>query len=85
MLTITQFKGEGTIDQQSAFLKQAIPWLDNNACVYRYAFFGSADPDKALLWYDGPDLSPIGIQYTYTPYGASSMKRDERKEIAFQA
>ncbi|KAH6647923.1 glycosyl hydrolase catalytic core-domain-containing protein [Truncatella angustata] len=68
---ITEFEAYGSIDQQSAFLKQAIPWLDNNSCVYRYAYFGAADPSKSLLMYDGPTLSPMGIQYTYTPYGGT--------------
>ncbi|KAH8646132.1 glycosyl hydrolase catalytic core-domain-containing protein [Xylariales sp. PMI_506] len=69
---VTEFEGYGSVDQQSAFLKQAIPWLDNNDCVYRYAYFGVADPDTILLENGGPDLSPIGIQYTYTPYGGTS-------------
>ena len=50
------------------FLSQAIPWLDNNACVYRYAYFGTADNDKILLENGGPTLSPIGVQYTFSAY-----------------
>jgi len=65
---LTEFEGYGTVDQQSSFLSQAIPWLDANPCVYRYAYFGVADPDTILLENGGPSLSPIGIQYTYTAY-----------------
>jgi hypothetical protein len=50
------------------FLSQAIPWLDNNACVYRYAHFETADNDKILLKNEGPSLSPIGVQYTFSAY-----------------
>ncbi|KAH8883304.1 hypothetical protein GQ53DRAFT_786937 [Thozetella sp. PMI_491] len=81
---ITEFKGYGSVDEQSAFLKQAIPWLDNNSCVYRYAYFGVADPDKVLLQNGGPALSPIGVQYTFTPYGKASMKRQEPKGITWE-
>ncbi|KAK3936621.1 hypothetical protein QBC46DRAFT_25011 [Diplogelasinospora grovesii] len=66
---ITEFEGYGTVDEQSAFLKAVIPWLDDNDCVYRYAYFGTADPDQVLLQNGGPALSPIGVQYTFTPYG----------------
>lgn len=48
---------------QSAFLAQAIPWLDNTPCVDRYAWFGSADPDTNLLVGHGPQLSALGEQY----------------------
>lgn len=68
-----QFQAYGTIDEQSAFLEQAIPWLDNNSCVYRYAYFGVADPNQSLLENGGPALSALGVQYTFTPYGQASM------------
>ena len=72
-----QFQAYGTIDQQSAFLKKAIPFLDNNSCVFRYAYFGAADPSKIFLQNNaGPALSPLGVQYAFTPYG-QAQKRDE--------
>lgn len=64
----SQFEAYGTVDEQSAFLSQAIPWLDNNACVYRYAYFGTANNDLILVENGGPSLSPIGVQYTFSPY-----------------
>ncbi|KAB5571868.1 glycosyl hydrolase catalytic core-domain-containing protein [Coniochaeta sp. 2T2.1] len=74
---ITEFQAYGTIDQQSAFLKKAIPFLDNNSCVFRYAYFGAADPSKIFLQNNvGPALSPLGVQYAFTPYG-QAQKRDE--------
>jgi hypothetical protein len=84
---LKQFQAYGTTDQQSAFLSQAIPWLDNNSCVYRYAYFGDADPSKIFLQNNvGPALSPLGIQYAFTPYGQAS-KRDEvsRTAVAWTA
>jgi hypothetical protein len=69
----SQFEAYGSIDEQSAFLKQAIPWLDNNPCVYRYAYFGTANNDASLVENGGPSLSPLGVQYTFTPYGQASM------------
>ncbi|KAN0104878.1 glycoside hydrolase family 128 protein [Hyaloscypha variabilis] len=65
---ITEFEGYGTVDEQSSFLSEAIPWLDNNACVYRYSYFGTADNDEILLENGGPALSPIGVQYTFSAY-----------------
>ncbi|KAH8902330.1 hypothetical protein BR93DRAFT_261629 [Coniochaeta sp. PMI_546] len=84
---ITEFQAYGTIDQQSAFLKQAIPWLDNNSCVYRYAYFGAADPSKIFLQNNvGPALSPLGVQYAFTPYGQASKRDDEnRAAVAWTA
>jgi hypothetical protein len=79
---LTQFQAYGTIDQQAAFLRKAIPWLDNNSCVYRYAYFGAADPSKIFLNNNvGPALSSLGVQYAFTPYGKAS-KRGERDTAA---
>ncbi|XWX02060.1 hypothetical protein V2A60_010092 [Cordyceps javanica] len=66
---INRFQGIGTIDQQSDFLRKAIPFLDNNSCVYRYSYFGTADNSKVLLDNGGPKLSGLGVQYTFSPYG----------------
>ncbi|KAK5987015.1 Alkali-sensitive linkage protein 1 [Cladobotryum mycophilum] len=69
---ITEFQGFGSAAEQSAFLKKAIPFLDNNACVTRYAYFGTADNSKVLLQNGGPGLSPLGIQYAFSPYGSGN-------------
>ncbi len=69
VLTVVKFQAYGSIDEQSTFLRSAIPFLDNNACVYRYAYFGTADNSKVLLDNGGPALSPLGVQYTFSPYG----------------
>ncbi|KAK3181589.1 hypothetical protein K4F52_007144 [Lecanicillium sp. MT-2017a] len=69
-LWITEFQGLGSIDDQSEFLRKAIPFLDNSPCVYRYAYFGTADNSKVLLQDNGPHLSPLGVQYTFSPYGS---------------
>jgi len=61
---LTEFEGL-PVDPvaQSQFMAQALPWLDDNPCVDRYAWFGSADPDKNLLVASGPELSALGNQY----------------------
>ncbi|KAF3766763.1 hypothetical protein M406DRAFT_253877, partial [Cryphonectria parasitica EP155] len=51
--------------QQNTFLQQAINFLDNEPCVERYAYFGSADGDESLLANGGPALSTLGKQYAY--------------------
>ncbi|KAK2608943.1 hypothetical protein QQS21_002519 [Conoideocrella luteorostrata] len=70
---ITEFQGFGSIDEQQNFLKKAMPFLDKNDCVYRYAYFGTADNSKVLLENDGPNLSSLGTQYAFSPYGAGSL------------
>lgn len=65
---ITEFQGFGSIDDESAFLDQAIPYLDSNPCIYRYAYFATSDIEQDFLENGGPSLSPLGIQYTYTAY-----------------
>ncbi|QKX62006.1 uncharacterized protein TRUGW13939_09162 [Talaromyces rugulosus] len=67
---ITEFQAFGSIDDQSNFLRSAIPFLDNNPCVYRYSYFGTADNSKVLLQDDGPSLSGLGVQYAFSPYGS---------------
>ncbi|KAF3400913.1 Alkali-sensitive linkage protein 1 [Talaromyces pinophilus] len=66
---LTEFQAYGSIDDQSNFLRSAIPFLDDNDCVYRYAYFGTADNSKVLLENGGPSLSPLGVQYTFSAYG----------------
>jgi hypothetical protein len=69
LLTYEKFQAYGTIDDQSNFLRSAIPFLDDNDCVYRYAYFGTADNSEVLLENGGPSLSPLGVQYTFSAYG----------------
>jgi len=65
---ITEFQGYGTIDEESSFLDQAIPFLDGLDCIYRYAYFATADPEKDFLENGGPSLSPLGVQFTFSAY-----------------
>lgn len=46
-------------------MKKALPWLDNKACVERYAYFGTANNNKDLLVGNGPRFSPLGYDYVY--------------------
>lgn len=64
---LTEFQGYGTIDEQSTFLEKAIPFLDEESCVKRYAYFGTANGgNTAFLENGGPGLSPIGVQFTFS-------------------
>ncbi|KAL7966811.1 hypothetical protein HDV63DRAFT_384024 [Trichoderma sp. SZMC 28014] len=70
---ITEFQAGGTPDQEAQFLQSAIPFLDNNPCVYRYSYFGTADNAKDLLSNGGPSLSALGLQYAFSPYGSGNL------------
>ncbi|KUI61525.1 Alkali-sensitive linkage protein 1 [Cytospora mali] len=67
---VTEFMPLGndsvTIEQ---FVQEAIDWLDEQDCVERYAYFGTADGYTSLLHNGGPPLSPLGKTYAFTPYG----------------
>ncbi|ATY59950.1 Glycoside superfamily [Cordyceps militaris] len=66
---VTEFEGSGSAEEQSQFIRKALPFLDNNDCVYRYSYFGTADNSKTLLDGGGPGLSGLGVQYTFSPFG----------------
>ena len=64
-----QFEGLGSIDQQSNFIANVIPILDNDPQIDRYSYFGMASGASSFLWNDGTDnLSPLGEQYAITPF-----------------
>lgn len=65
ILTILQFKGWGNENEQIAFLKKAIPFLDNNDCIERYSYFGINNSNKDLIKGNGPDMSNLGLWYGY--------------------
>jgi hypothetical protein len=56
---ITEFQNTGSPDEQVTFLQSAIPWLNNNTMVGRYAYFYVAD--GYLL--SGTSLSEVGQAY----------------------
>ncbi|KAK2614910.1 hypothetical protein N8I77_001699 [Diaporthe amygdali] len=68
---ITEFQPQGSADEKADFLTDAIAWLDNEACVERYAYFGTSDGDHELLDNGGPPLSAIGTIYAFTPFGGT--------------
>jgi hypothetical protein len=59
---ITEFQNTGSSDDQVAFLQSAIPWLNSNTDVGRYAYFYAAD--GYLL--SGTSLSAVGEAYVAT-------------------
>lgn len=54
------------------FMEDAIAWLDEQDCVERYAYFGTADHYTSLLQNDGPSLSDLGEAYAFTPYAGGN-------------
>ncbi|KAJ3472461.1 hypothetical protein NLG97_g10970 [Lecanicillium saksenae] len=63
-LWITEFQCYGSEDQQVRFLQKVMPWLDAQAYVARYAYFGTF-PDL-LINHDGTALSALGQAYATT-------------------
>lgn len=59
---ITEFQNTGSSDDQVTFLQSAIPYLNNNTMVGRYAYFFVAD--GYLL--SGTSLSDVGQAYVAT-------------------
>lgn len=59
---ITEFQDTGSTEDQVAFLQQALPWLDANTAVGRYAYFYTAD---GYLLTDSM-LSAVGQAYVST-------------------
>ncbi|KAI9764607.1 MAG: hypothetical protein M1840_008337 [Geoglossum simile] len=62
---ITEFAGSGSQDQQIAFLKAVMPWLDAQPYVERYAYFGVFDGSLV----NGGSPSPLGS--TFSSYTGS--------------
>ncbi|KAJ6012233.1 hypothetical protein N7522_002588 [Penicillium canescens] len=58
---ITEFECYGSEEQQIAFLEQALPWLDSQGYVERYAYFGAFP--QYLINADGTALSDLGSTY----------------------
>lgn len=61
---ITEFQCYGTEAQQIAFLQQVLPWLDSQAYVSRYAYFGVFP--NYLVDAAGTGLSDLGLAYATT-------------------
>ncbi|KAI3396624.1 hypothetical protein diail_11877 [Diaporthe ilicicola] len=72
---ITEFQAAGSVDEKTGFLTDAIAWLDDQQCVERYAYFGTADNDRELLDNGGPPLSVLGTIYAFTPFGGAKESR----------
>lgn len=61
---ITEFQCYGTEAQQIAFLKEVLPWMDEQDYVQRYAYFGAFPND--LVNAAGTGLSDLGVAYATT-------------------
>ncbi len=59
---LTEFQGYGTVAEQQAFLREVIPWMEEQAFIERYAGFGDfignyvADQEG--------NLTPLGETYS---------------------
>ncbi|KAF9883835.1 hypothetical protein FE257_002772 [Aspergillus nanangensis] len=58
---VTEFECYGDEAQQIAFLEEALPWLDEQDYVERYAYFGTFP--EYLINKDGTALSALGQAY----------------------
>ncbi|KAH8785940.1 hypothetical protein F5883DRAFT_599047 [Diaporthe sp. PMI_573] len=74
---VTEFQPEGSTDEKTEFLKRAISWLDDQECVARYAYFGTADVDLELLDHGGPALSALGAIYAFTPFEGTNTSQND--------
>ncbi|TQS36349.1 hypothetical protein Golomagni_03203 [Golovinomyces magnicellulatus] len=59
---ITEFEGPGDAQQQQKFLKEVLPWLDNQDYVERYAYFMASDGN---LISSGTSPSAVGQAYAF--------------------
>ncbi|ESZ98551.1 hypothetical protein SBOR_1083 [Sclerotinia borealis F-4128] len=64
-LWITEFQASGTTDEQNAFLKEVLPWLDASTMVDRYAWF-MASTDAGGLMSSSSALSTLGNTFKTT-------------------
>ncbi|KAF7942684.1 uncharacterized protein EAE97_006138 [Botrytis byssoidea] len=58
-LWITEFQASGSTDEQNAFMKEVLPWLDASTMVDRYAWF-MADTAAGGLMASTSGLSTLG-------------------------
>jgi hypothetical protein len=58
---VTEFLARGTDDEVSAFLNDALPWMDNSTDIQRYAYFMAAP--GILINPNGDGLSALGELY----------------------
>ncbi|THV53091.1 hypothetical protein BGAL_0059g00010 [Botrytis galanthina] len=58
-LWITEFQASGSTDEQNAFMKEVLPWLDASTMVDRYAWF-MADTAAGGLMASSSSLSTLG-------------------------
>ncbi|KAI9047133.1 hypothetical protein LZ554_008587 [Drepanopeziza brunnea f. sp. 'monogermtubi'] len=65
---LTEFHGSGTPDEQVAFLRDVMPWMDATPWISRYAWFWT-DPsyDQGALVHANGQPTALGLVYAYTP------------------
>lgn len=55
-----QFAGYGTVAEQQAFFKYLLPWMEQQAFIFRYAAFGESLPScPCQLCGATAELSPL--------------------------
>ena len=60
-----QFKSYGSVEYQSEFLRQVLPFLDGHDCVSRYSYFGTNDRSSDMLANGDLGLSASGRRYMF--------------------
>ncbi|GAA5871383.1 hypothetical protein JCM3774_005585 [Rhodotorula dairenensis] len=59
---LTEFQGSGTVEQQQAFLREVIPWMEAQDYIERYAGFG--DFVGTYVADESGTLTPLGETYS---------------------
>ncbi|EKD19510.1 glycosyl hydrolase 53 domain-containing protein [Drepanopeziza brunnea f. sp. 'multigermtubi' MB_m1] len=65
---LTEFHGSGTPDEQVAFLRDVMPWMDATPWISRYAWFWTEPSyDQGALVHADGQPTALGLVYAYTP------------------
>ncbi len=57
--------------EQEAFMKEAVPWLESKASIFRYSWFSAAPIPSAKLVNDDGSPTPLGATYRDLPQNCS--------------
>lgn len=62
---LTEFMGRGTLEEQKKFLEFAVPWLEKQDFIERYAVFGAFDDGNEWANFFNKDGSLTDLGKTY--------------------
>ena len=66
---LTEFSCDSThsVADQKAYMQAAVPWLENNAHIFRYSWFSASNIPNALLQNTDGTLTDLGTTYVSLP------------------